>query len=190
MTKVCTVCKKEKSLDDFHNAKHANGRTYKKGACKQCFTQYSKPYIEKWKKDSNGTEVINKRRRERAKLPEIKEKHRLQSRKYLETRTDSVLLQRARKRAKDLNLPFNISKEDIIIPEKCPLLEIPLVIGTKDSYKSSPSLDRVVPELGYVKGNVQVISMLANTMKNSASKELLRTFAKNILRYIDNNDIV
>jgi hypothetical protein len=43
-------------------------------------------------------------------------------------------------------------------------------------------LDKIVPELGYVKGNVQVISTLANTMKNQASIEQLLTFAHSVIR--------
>ena len=43
--------------------------------------------------------------------------------------------------------------------------------------KYSPSLDRIDPNKGYVKGNVQVISRLANIMKSNASPEELRAFA-------------
>jgi hypothetical protein len=42
------------------------------------------------------------------------------------------------------------------------------------------------PELGYVPGNVAVISRKANLMKNDASSEELLAFAKNIANYLAN----
>lgn len=69
-------------------------------------------------------------------------------------------------RAKKEGIPFNITLEDLEIPEVCPVLGIPLkgwsennVGGYKDD---SPSIDKFIPELGYVKGNVSVISFKAN----------------------------
>lgn len=89
------------------------------------------------------------------------------------------LLQNARGRAKRYNIAFNLTLEDITIPEMCPYLNIQLV---PFSEWGSPSLDKIVPELGYVKGNVQVISNLANTMKSSASIDQLICFAENVLK--------
>jgi hypothetical protein len=51
-------------------------------------------------------------------------------------------------------------------------------------------LDKIIPELGYVKGNVRIISTLANTMKSNAIKDQLLTFAKNIESYMNGEDIV
>ena len=83
-------------------------------------------------------------------------------------------------------LEFNLELSDIVIPEKCPLLEVPFHFGTKECYDYSPSIDRIDNSKGYVKGNIQIISMKANAMKNSASLEELYTFCKNILRYSPN----
>ena len=47
---------------------------------------------------------------------------------------------------------------------------------------NSPSLDRMDNSKGYVKGNVQVISHKANSMKFSASKDELLKFAEWVMR--------
>lgn len=93
------------------------------------------------------------------------------------------MLHNASLRAKRKGIDFNITEEDIVIPEKCPLLEVPLVIGTKGNYEYSPSLDRIDNTKGYIKGNIWIISKKANSMKNSATSEELDKFCKNILRY-------
>ena len=78
---------------------------------------------------------------------------------------------RAKRRARDCGVPFDITVEDICIPAMCPALGIPIersnVRGT--SLRNSPSLDRIVPALGYVKGNVIVVSHKANSIKNDAT---------------------
>lgn len=70
------------------------------------------------------------------------------------------LLASAKSRAQAKGRDFNIDLEDIIIPEICPVLGIPM---------TSPSLDRKNNDLGYVKGNVFVISKRANVLKNDAN---------------------
>lgn len=97
------------------------------------------------------------------------------------------MLHNASIRAAKKGIEFNITEDDIIIPNKCPLLEVPLKIGTKDNYEYSPSLDRKDNTRGYVKGNVWIISKKANSMKNSATAEELNVFCKNVLRYSLNN---
>jgi hypothetical protein len=78
---------------------------------------------------------------------------------------------------------FNIDVEDIIIPDKCPYLNTPLL--TDPLYKDEPnyySIDRIDSSKGYVRGNVQIISILANTMKNNASIQELILFAEGVLK--------
>lgn len=95
---------------------------------------------------------------------------------------------KAKDRALKYGLDFDIEESDIVIPEICPILEVPIVFGTKDNYEYSPSIDRIDNSKGYVKGNIQIISKKANSMKNSASIDELRKFCKNVLRYSLNND--
>jgi len=50
------------------------------------------------------------------------------------------------------------------------------------SKASSPSLDKIIPSLGYVVGNVQWLSKKANGMKQDASFQELEKFAKWVLK--------
>jgi hypothetical protein len=91
---------------------------------------------------------------------------------------------RARERAKRLNVPFNLDGSEIIIPKLCPILKIPLKPGVRWPTDNSPSLDRCTPELGYVKGNVMVISARANRIKNNANREELIKLAKWAMKHM------
>lgn len=81
------------------------------------------------------------------------------------------MLRRARWRARKAGLPFAISVDDICIPKKCPVFGTKLIPG---DVNHSPSLDRVVGALGYVRGNVAVMSKRANRIKDNASLHELR----------------
>lgn len=69
-----------------------------------------------------------------------------------------------------------------IAPDKCPVFGVPFVERGVGFSNWSPSIDKIDPKLGYIKGNVQVISMLANCMKRNASPEQLKQFAQWVLR--------
>lgn len=85
------------------------------------------------------------------------------------------MVYRAEKRAKERCLPFNLTVNDILIHEFCPVLGIPMAVGRENRWmkNTSPTLDRIIGELGYVKGNVRVISWRANKIKNDATLEEL-----------------
>lgn len=117
------------------------------------------------------------------KFPERRQKYLQQKREEFLRSYIKHMLHSSKKRAEEKGIEFNISEEDIIIPKICPILEVPLVIGTRDNYEYSPSIDRIDNSKGYIKGNVMIISKKANSMKNSASLSELKMFCKNILRY-------
>ena len=94
-----------------------------------------------------------------------------------------TLLKHAKRRALKKGLEFNIDLEDVVIPRRCPILKKTLVCSTR----YSPSIDRINPLKGYIKGNVAVISTLANAMKANATPEEIKIFAKNIKKYMENH---
>jgi hypothetical protein len=96
--------------------------------------------------------------------------------------TEYKMLARAKSRAKKNNLAFNIELDDIVIPERCPLLGIKIESTEVRNSPNSPSLDKIIPEKGYIKGNVWVISNRANTLKNDATLSELKTLVENLER--------
>lgn len=99
---------------------------------------------------------------------------------------ERVLWQSAKERAVKLNLLFELNISDIVIPDYCPILGIPLFKGKGKVGNNSPSIDKIDPLLGYTKDNIQIVSFQANTMKSNASKEDLLLFSYWVLeKYLD-----
>ena len=84
-------------------------------------------------------------------------------------------------RAKKLKIPFNLTIDYLvsIFPDKCPVFNIELTWNhqTGKILQTSPSLDKIDPSKGYVIGNVQWLSNMANSMKRDATPEQLHQFA-------------
>ena len=152
--KLCPKCRAEKPESEFFK----NRRT-KDGLgvyCKVCAVASNK----------SSPSTSSKRRKE-----------------WRDGNLESEMISSSKKRARKAGVPHAITKSDIIIPDVCPVLGIPLYPGTgRGPQHNAPSLDRIVPELGYVPGNVQVISHLANSMKRDATPDQLRLFAEWVLK--------
>jgi hypothetical protein len=69
-----------------------------------------------------------------------------------------ALWEGAKARAKKLGVPFSLTLRDIVIPERCPVLDIPLQSTCRACSDGSPTLDRIDASRGYIVGNVMVIS--------------------------------
>ena len=96
------------------------------------------------------------------------------SRGWRARNVERTMLAAARKTAKARSLPFDIDVTDIQVPAACPALGIELRRDGGKRTHHSPSLDRVVPAKGYVKGNVIVVSWRANKLKSDATVDELR----------------
>jgi hypothetical protein len=92
------------------------------------------------------------------------------------------------KRCKDFNIKTDF-KHPVelalylkkITPKKCPVFNKPMFPGKGKPHRFSPSTDRIDPSKGYVRGNIQIISMYANYLKQEASKDQLLKFAHWVL---------
>lgn len=129
-----------------------------------------------------GREALNERARKwRETNPEKTKEVLEKSRKNFPQRN---ILNKARSSAKVRGLEFNLELSDIIIPKYCPYFNVPLdTWGAKDFV---PSIDRIDSSKGYVKGNIEIISYLANKMKHTATQDQLVSFAKGVLNRFDN----
>lgn len=135
---------------------HDSVRMVKGGTCREC------KRIDGNKKRNENREKFNEACRR------SKKKHYTTEKRRQEYQNNVIyeLYYGAKKRAKMKNIPFTIEEKDVTIPEVCPVLGIPISF---DSSNMRPSLDRITNELGYVKGNVAVISKRANRIKSDAS---------------------
>jgi hypothetical protein len=141
-------------------------------------------YFKKWKKSAAGKRYMKAWRK--TKKGKIVARRAIQ--KWYDDRRKNrpaqLMLYWIRARAKKRKIPFDLVESDIIIPSVCPVLGIPMKMGKKNS-NNSPSLDRRIPLLGYVRGNISVISNRANTLKRDATVneiERVLEYMKSILK--------
>lgn len=137
----------------------------------------NKAYYEA-QRAARGTEFLAEmakwKRDWRAKGSTKKDRER---RKYKRSRK-STLVRRAKLRARKAGLGATIKLTEIYWPSHCPVLGIELDYTSKDAARKPrapnlPSLDRWDNSIGYVPGNVFVISMRANCLKGNATPEEL-----------------
>jgi hypothetical protein len=98
--------------------------------------------------------------------------------KYRIAHPEKIMWVSARSRARKHKLPFDITPNDIFVPAVCPVLGIVLQRGKGRFAPNSPSLDRFIPEKGYVRGNIVVISCQANLIKTNSTPEQVMQVAR------------
>lgn len=160
--KTCRTCQKVKPIDEFWMQRARSQR--RQSECKGCmrlrnaaWTRENKDVVR-----SKNNAVITRRR---------------------QSDTARFLLSMAKYRAKRSGLDFDLTADDLVIPEVCPVLGIPIVSRaganpTMQEKDSSPSIDRIDSSKGYTKNNVIVVSFRANRLKNNASIQELKQIAK------------
>lgn len=170
--KTCSKCHEEKSLNAFHKGNGPKGR---RSQCISCCKQYSQKYPALRKKS----------RDERRKTDPEYRKHEEELQRQRDKKNPAKYLYRmAKYRASQKGLEFTISESDIVVPNQCPLLEVPFdEVRSASSY--APSLDRIRSDQGYVPGNVWVISKRANMLKLDATPDELLTLSKNLQKAWD-----
>lgn len=103
-------------------------------------------------------------------------------------RIKGYMLRNTRFMAKRRGIPCSLYYSDFEIPKYCPILGIPLTYMSESdgNNPSHATIDRIDNSKGYEKGNVIVISRLANAMKNSANFDLILKFCDNMPKLIRN----
>jgi hypothetical protein len=157
--KACRKCGETKPLEDYYA--HPTSPDRRQYVCKPC-----------QKASATAYRAANPTRR----LVTARALHRKEPRRSM--------LSGAKRRASEQGLAFDLVLEDITIPPVCPVLGIPLHTGEGMWSTGSPSLDRLIPELGYVKGNVVVISWRANALKRDATLEELELLTAWLARHV------
>jgi len=189
--KLCRKCDTTKSLDDFNN----NAKTFdgKRTQCKICDADYRRSYLESGRRTAytKANPVPKEDNKEwikkwRLNNPDYHKEYYLNNSDYYKLyRLDNpiiTMLTAAKLRAKKKGLKFDITRDDIVISDLCPVLGIPMFPGEGKICYNSPSLDRKDNSKGYIKGNVHVISMRANILKRDGTIEEL----EKIIEYMKN----
>ena len=158
--KICTLCNTEKAIEEFLRDKSARGGY--RNQCKLCLMSRTKGTWDRRKEGYNSA-----MRRFRLTWKGV-------------TQTS---LTAAKGRSKKLEIPFDLDLQylrDLLHSQdyKCNLTGKPMM--PKGGW-DSPSLDKIKPELGYVKGNVQWLSQRVNLMKSNLNLEEFLQICKECL---------
>jgi hypothetical protein len=94
-----------------------------------------------------------------------------------------LILVKARCKHLGNHIPFSILPEDVEYVTHCPILGIELNYFSEQSKRgmvvdNAASIDRIVPSLGYIPGNVMVVSWRANKLKSDITLEEMALFAQ------------
>ena len=194
-TKVCCTCKQVKNLFMFSkNKRNPDGHC---SQCKLCHKEHyeknkekSLEYYQQNKdkilartkayKQQNRDKVLAQRK---AWRQQNKDKIRIGRQNHEAKRGRgsidyalSHLLESAQRRAKRDNLPFDLTIEWLraMVISHCPITLQPLdwtkeqVIDGKAG-PNSPSIDKIIPKLGYVQSNCAIISYRGNMIKSNGT---------------------
>jgi len=205
---LCSACRKAKAQARNRAYKLAHGGYQKnltcidcgvhregvglggrRGRCSPCQTTHIAAHRaanqKEWCKKSNAKHREKRRAAGRAAYASQIEAARERNRKYRKTLTfERKMLYAARDRAKDAGLPFDLTLEDIVVPETCPVFGMRLERSGGLRNPNLASIDRIEPSLGYVRGNVWIISWRANRLKCDASVDELVTLVDAIKRKV------
>lgn len=170
-TQKCKVCEEVKDIHEFQKLRLKYGNLVHYKTCKTCSADKMKTYN------------VDKDAQRRAKS-----KH-----KKIKNSTKAGWCQNSLARTKvkcaKKDIPFNLSIEDIssVFPDDwiCPAHGTKMLVDKVND--NNPSLDRINPSLGYVKGNIAVICLLANKIKHTANSLQIFAVAEWLKKQEDKN---
>lgn len=175
--RVCNCCKIYKTKEHFSPHKRSKGGLYSN--CHACCKIKRKKYYDKNK------QKLLARQKEKRSTKQYKRKANIRQNKYRRKNPTKMLYLWVKNKCIKNNIEFNLTENDIIYNEICPVLGIKMEIGG-NNLNNSPTLDRINPHKGYIKGNVVVISHLANRIKNQATIKDI----ENILKYMKKYEVL
>lgn len=154
---------------------HTSYRKTVNGACAQCASEQSNASKQRYAASPART-AVNKTWNSSDKAKSAKQRWKDRDPKWAWVVST---VGGARRRAKYAGLPFALTNQYVydMLPDVCPALGVPLVFaGTGGvALPGSASIDKIRPELGYVPGNIAILSYRANVIKSDASAaEILR----------------
>ena len=150
--KTCARCKNDKDPLEFYKQSGTSD-----GLARECISC------------SKQRQVDNYAKKEKQEL-EAREKDPESWKKIVAKR----LWSSAQKRAKVLGREFTISVDDIDVPLFCPVLGVPLLKSANTLSVSSPSLDRLDNDIGYISGNIRGVSARLNWLKGDLTKDQIK----------------
>lgn len=137
--------------------------------CKLCGLE---KHLDSFYKNRKGVHSICK--------PCFVEKNKEYQAKYRANNRFAIRMRSCRARATDKGLNFDLTADYIegIWTGFCPVFGTELFIKAKRGEAGHAQLDRINPERGYVKGNVEWLSERANRIKDDATIEDLERILK------------
>jgi hypothetical protein len=172
--KNCPHCKQTKPISDF--SKRSDSKLGLMSWCRPC----NRNKVKKWRlnnKEKCYANMLKWKRKNKVKVSAIQKRYR--SNNPLNVRSTKMVCE-ARSKSLIKNLPFNIDFQyvyNLCKTGKCDITGIEFNTKSgKNPY--SPSLDRIVPKLGYIRGNVRVILWALNAFKNKWSDSEIYPIAK------------
>lgn len=173
--------KRKKNLEWGKTHRSQNNEAVRKWRLKN--PDYGRAKNKEWR-EKNPEKVKESQRRWKLANPDYQRPSRTgdaappkRNNKKLQKETwQNKAFRRCKYRAADKSVPFEMKSSDLLdsstgeLPIFCPIFpHIRLDYASGPDRRCWASVDRIVPELGYVTGNVAVISFVANLWKNDGS---------------------
>lgn len=166
-TKFCTKCQTNKSLSEF--------KAYRKNICSECLREQARLRYSKRKKTTKANSNLQN---------DYLRNYRLS----VHGRT-ILLINKAKFRAKNKNLKFEISYDFIFNKLECGKCEKTGIEFTfenqEKSYRNpySPSIDKINPFGDYTEDNIQVVCNFYNTAKGQMTDDEFLQFCHQVVEF-------
>lgn len=154
---LCHICGEYKDIDEFQIHKHYDYRQHREKRCRKCKQLQNKYARAQYNDDKKLYKV-------------------LQERWFA-----------ARDRSKIKNIPFTISKEDLIElwdsqRGLCNISKIPMTYELDNGrVYTNVSLDQKIPGIGYTKNNIQLVCSAVNQLKSNWDMDVVKYICQQIV---------